>query len=129
MNECLRSDMQALENRLNDTIGRGLKNASEEINRKEAITTVKAMSDRLTTMSLDIHANQVKAAAEDEALGKRISQVDQAIGKLSRQTSDDRDRMNEGLCSLEKVVATKAGKAEVEVLPPRIAAVEVQIPP
>lgn len=123
------SDVQALELRVNETIERGLKAVNEEVSRKENISTVKAVSDRLTTLTMDVNANQVKSNSEDEALGKKISEVDQAFQKLARQVDADRDRTNEGLVSLEKNLNTKALKSDVEVIPPRIAAIEVQLPP
>jgi len=123
------ADVQALELRINETIEKNLRNINEELSRKEFCSTVKAVSDRVTTLLLDVNANEAKAKAGDEVLAKQITGLEQNLAKTSRQMDADRERSNEAWVAVEKEINTKAGRIDLDAVAVRVSVVEAAIPP
>lgn len=112
------SDLQALEPRVSET-EKSIEKLAYEVKTKAATATVNAISDRLTTISMDIQANQARAQADKENIMVNIDKLEKALSKTDRQADSDRERTSSCLVALEKEIALKAAKAETDLIGPK----------
>jgi len=112
------SDLQALEPRVAEN-EKSIEKIAYEVKTKAATATVNAISDRLTTVSMDIQANAARAQADKENLSNSIEKVEKNLSKTDRQVDSDRERTSSCLVALEKEIALKSNKAETDLIGPK----------
>lgn len=123
------ADLQALELRVNETIEKSLKDVSEELDRKEYSTTVKALSDKVHLQGMEIQIVDASTKTVEEALTKQIASVSQDLQKAVRQVDMDRERANECYVQLEREVSNRSLKIEMDAAVVRIGSIEIAVQP
>lgn len=118
------ADVQAMDQRLFEA-ERALATATEELHRKAGTVNLKAVSDRLSELSMEVQTNQNRAEASMDAHSTRLCSLESNLAKLERQFDADRERSSACWVALEKELGNRTSKAEAEVLELRLTAVEV----
>merc|ERR1719414_2468401 len=90
---------------------------------------VNSVSDRLSTLQMDVQANAAKSEAGDEKLSAELDMVTRNLAKATRQIDSDREGWSSCAVALEKRLAEKAAKVDTEVIGSRVAATEALVSP
>jgi len=112
------ADLQALEPRVADT-EKSIEQVTVEVKSKAATSTVNSISDRLTSVGMDVQAHGARAQADKETLQASLGKLEKSFLKMDRQADADRERTSACVVALEKELGTKAAKAETDQIGPK----------
>eukprot|EP00419_Tripos_fusus_P026299 CAMPEP_0172725000 /NCGR_PEP_ID=MMETSP1074-20121228/87353_1 /TAXON_ID=2916 /ORGANISM="Ceratium fusus, Strain PA161109" /LENGTH=481 /DNA_ID=CAMNT_0013551663 /DNA_START=37 /DNA_END=1479 /DNA_ORIENTATION=+ len=113
------TDLQALEPRVFDS-EKSIDRLGQEMSTKACGVEVQTISGRLSSLTMDIHANQARSQADKEVVQAQIASIDSGLEKANRQSDIDRDRISQQVSGLERELSTKASRAEVEIIGPSV---------
>lgn len=110
-------DLQELKPRIDET-ERSLERVNEDLNTKACDMIVSSISGRVSDLTMDLQAQQARTLADKESLVRHIGRVEQALEMHRVQQDADRERTSNVIVAVEQEIATKASKAETEVIGP-----------
>jgi len=110
-------DLQALEPRVSDA-ERNLERMNQDLNTKACDAIVSSISGRVSGLTMDLQAHQARTQADKESLITHVGTVEHALDKHGRQQDADRDRTSNAILAVERELATKALKAETDLIGP-----------
>eukprot|EP00928_Gymnodinium_smaydae_P063731 TRINITY_DN47226_c0_g1_i1.p1 TRINITY_DN47226_c0_g1~~TRINITY_DN47226_c0_g1_i1.p1 ORF type:complete len:488 (-),score=133.05 TRINITY_DN47226_c0_g1_i1:193-1656(-) len=122
------SDLQGVDLRLTEA-ERALHRAQEDIGTKAPTSVVHSLSDRVTVLGMDAHANAARAEAGDEKLSSELGKVSQSLAKTIRQNEIDRGLWSSSLVALERRLAESALATSVDAIAIRMTTAEEIIQP
>lgn len=120
------ADLQSLDRKTVE-IDRLLRLATEELGNKSTVASLKSVSDRLTKLTMDVQANQIRWRAELDALMLKSDSNEKGLSKAERQIETERDRSSNCFVSLEKELQLRATCAEADKLARRLSGAEEQL--
>lgn len=106
------ADLQAMAQRIDEN-DRSLDRLASEVKMRAMASTVTSVSERLTSVSMDIQAMQAKGESDRDHLRSSLDKVEKSLAKTDRQVDSERERNSSCLVALEKEVASKSSKADL----------------
>jgi len=113
------TDLQALEPRVFDA-EKSIDRMGQDLSTKACGQEMQAISGRLSSLTMDIQANQARSQADKEVVLAQVASMESGLEKAHRQLDLDRDRFSHHVSGLERELSTKAPRADLEILGPSI---------
>lgn len=104
-------DFKALQDRVCET-GTCMEGLASEIAAKAATATVNSISERLTSLTMDVHTYKTLAQVDKESFDSQLNAIQKALAKLVKQVDSDRSSTSACLVALEREISAKAAKGD-----------------
>jgi len=111
------TDLQALQPRVFEA-ERWLERLQRYLDGKASNADAKDLSDRLTSLTQDVQAHEVRNQVDKETIRAHIGALERGIDKNGRQLDSDRERTSHCIVALEKEINTKAAKQDTDLIGP-----------
>mmetsp|Transcript_58953 Transcript_58953/g.127538 ORF Transcript_58953/g.127538 Transcript_58953/m.127538 type:complete len:546 (-) Transcript_58953:123-1760(-) len=122
-------DVQALDLRMRDSLDRAILGVKEELSKKATTISLNALSEKTTALAMDVRTNQLQGKAEVECIHRQLETLEGGMAKTNRQLDTDRERSSACCVALEKEVAAKASKDNLEALSSKVRGLEEAVAP